>query len=277
MLKAITVAKNEEKLIGKCIRGVLSQTYQVDSHLVIDDFSTDRTPEITERLNDGRVRLFRAEFPAPQTQTKWRGERIHSLQQLALDMSGNWDYVLVVDADTTIPKDYCRTIIGAMEKDRKLVMAGARYLRTPTKLEVSSSAHVRGSNYIAKRSLYDLFRKRGFNYNNPYGEVLLERYAKALGCEVTAFPTLTAVQGRETTIQGRDLAGGIHEFVISTPLLLMIVNLLRNRSSNDLMLLYGWLWARTHGVRKYFSQIENKNIAAWYMRRWLRGSSKTRS
>jgi len=277
MLKAITVAKDEEKLVGKCMRGVLSQTYQVDSYVIIDDFSSDKTLGIIEQLNDGRVKLFRAEHSKFRIQDEGRGKRIHSLQQLALDLSGNWDYLLVVDADTTIPIDYCKTIINAMEKDGKLVMAGAKYLRTPTKSEVSSDTHVRGSNYIVRRSLYDLFRKRGFDYNNPYGEVLLERYAKALGCEVMAFPTLTAVQGRETTTQSQDLVGGIHEYVISTPLLLMIINFLRNRSSNDLMLLCGWLWAKTHHVRRYFSKIEDKNIAAWYTKRWLRGASKTRS
>ncbi len=270
MLKAITVARNEEKLIGKCIKGVLTQTYQVNSYLVLDDFSSDRTPEIVEQLNDGRIKLSRVEFTNFPTQTGLRGRRIHSLQQLAFDMSSNWDYMLVVDADTAIQTDYCSTIMGAMEKDRGLVMAGARYLRTPTKLEVSSGNHVRGSNYIVKRSLYDLFRKRGFDYSNPYGEVLLERYAKALGCEVTAFSTLTAVQGRETTKQSRGLIEGIHEYVISTPLLVMILNLLRNRSSDDLRLLSGWVWARTHGVKRYFSNTESKNITSWYIRRWLR-------
>ncbi len=270
MLKAITVARNEEKLIGKCIKGVLSQTHQVDSYLVLDDFSSDRTPEIVERLNDGRVKLSRVNSPNFPIQTGLRGRRIHSLQQLAFDMSGNWDYMLVVDADTVIPTDYCNTIISVMEKDRRLVMAGARYLRTPTKLEISSGNHVRGSNYIVKRNLYDLFRKRGFDYCNPYGEVLLERYAKALGCEVTAFRTLAAVQGRETTVQAPNLVDGIHEYVISTPLLVMVLNFLRNRSSDDLMLLCGWLWARTHGTKRYFSNTESKNITTWYMRRWLR-------
>jgi len=269
MLKAITTARDEEKFIGKCIRQVLSQTYPVDSYLIIDDFSSDRTPEIVRELNDGRIKLFRARELEFDEQDKQRGKRIHSLQQLALDLSGNWDYLLVVDADTTIPINYCETIINAMEKNKKLVMAGAKRLRTPTKSEVSSDTHVRGSNYTLKRSLYDLFRKRGFDYNNPYGEILLERYAKTLGYEVKAFPSLTAVQGRETTAQSQGFVGGIHEYTISTPLLLMIMKFLRNPSSNDLLLLYGWLWAKMHRVKRYFSEMENRSIAAWYIRRWL--------
>jgi len=134
---------------------------------------------------------------------------------------------------------------------------------------VSSDTHVRGSNYIVMRTLYDLFRKRGFDYKNLYGEILLERYAKALGYKVKTFPSLTAVQGRETTARIHGLAGGIHEYTISTPLLLLAINLLRNRSSDDLLLLCGWLWARTLHVEKYFSEKEDKSIKNWYVKRWL--------
>jgi len=270
MLKAITVARNEEELIGKCIRQVLKQTYHVDSYLIIDDFSSDRTAEIVQELNDGRIRLFRAGDLEFDIQQGPRGIRIHSLQQLAIDLLGNWDYLLVVDADTTIPTDYCETIISAMEKDKQLVMAGAKHLRTPTRSEVSSDTHVRGSNYIVKLSLYDLFRKRGFNYRNLYGEILLERYAKALGYKVKTFPSLTAIQGRETTARIQGLEGGIHEYTISTPLLLMVIDFLRDRSSDDLLLLCGWLYARMHRFKKYFPKTEDKRIAVWYIKRWLR-------
>jgi len=269
MLKAITVAKNEERLIGKCVKRVLKQTHAVHSYIIIDDYSSDKTIDIVRDLNDGRIRLFRAEDLGFNIQTREPGKRIHSLQQLAMDLAGYWDYLLVVDADTEIPTGYCETIIDAMEKDRKLVLAGAKYLKTPNRFEASVDNHVRGSNNIIRRSFYNLFRKRGFDYNNPYGEIVLERYAKALRYEVRAFPSLIAVQGRETKAQNQGFIGGIHEYVLSTPLLLMFMNFLRNPSSNDLLMICGWLWAKTHRIRKYFSRIEDRSLAAWYIRRWL--------
>jgi glycosyltransferase involved in cell wall biosynthesis len=272
MLKAITVAKDEEKLIGKCIKRVLRQTYPVYSHTIIDDFSSDKTTEIVQELNDGRIHLFRAKDFGFAIQSRQLGKRIHSLQQLAIDLLGDWHYLLVVDADTKIPTNYCETIRNAMENDKKLVLAGAKYLKTPTKLEASGDTHVRGSNYIVKRSFYDWFRKRGFDYKNQFGEVLLERYAKALGYKVKAFP-ITVVQGRETTIQGQGLVGGINEYMISTPLLLVIMNFLRNPSLNDLLVLCGWLWAKIFCVKKYFSKMEDRRIASWYIKRWLRHGS----
>jgi glycosyltransferase involved in cell wall biosynthesis len=269
MLKAITVARNEERLIGKCITRVLKQTYPVHSYIVIDDHSSDKTIDIVRDHNDGRIRLFKAEDLGFNIQTREPGRRIHSLQQLAMDLAGHWDYLLVVDADTEIPTNCCETIIDAMKRNRKLVLAGAKYLKTPNKFEVSADSHVRGSNNIIRRSFYNQFRKRGFDYNNPYGEIVLERYAKALGYEVKAFPSLIAVQGRETKAQVQGFIGGIYEYILSTPLPLMFMNFLRKRSSNDLLMICGWLWAKTHRVKRYFSEIENKSITAWYMRRWL--------
>jgi len=49
---------NDEKHLSKAIDSILSQTYQNWELILIDDGSTDRTPEILSRYEDPRIRKF---------------------------------------------------------------------------------------------------------------------------------------------------------------------------------------------------------------------------
>ena len=51
-------AYNAEKYIGQAIESVLAQTFQDWELLIVNDGSTDRTPEIISRYPDARIRTF---------------------------------------------------------------------------------------------------------------------------------------------------------------------------------------------------------------------------
>lgn len=48
---------NHAHFIGRCLDGVLSQTYQNWEAIVVNNFSTDNTVEVVESYNDPRIRL----------------------------------------------------------------------------------------------------------------------------------------------------------------------------------------------------------------------------
>jgi glycosyltransferase involved in cell wall biosynthesis len=54
-------AYNAERVIGTAIRSVLNQTWEDFELVVVDDGSSDTTPDLVESMTDSRVRLIRQE------------------------------------------------------------------------------------------------------------------------------------------------------------------------------------------------------------------------
>jgi glycosyltransferase involved in cell wall biosynthesis len=50
MITVIVPAYNEEKLIGACLESLAAQTPLPDEILIVNNASTDRTPEIAEQF-----------------------------------------------------------------------------------------------------------------------------------------------------------------------------------------------------------------------------------
>lgn len=88
-------ARNEARVIERCVASLLAQDYPDFDVLVLDDGSTDGTGEILRRLAaaDGRLRVFEGKFlPAGWLGKHW------ACQQLLEQADG--EYVLYTDADT---------------------------------------------------------------------------------------------------------------------------------------------------------------------------------
>jgi chlorobactene glucosyltransferase len=88
-------ARNEGRNIGRCVGVLLAQTYPNYEVIVLDDRSTDVTPEILRRYADKDKRLqviSGSDLPAG-----WAGKP-HALTQAVAAARGEW--VCFVDADT---------------------------------------------------------------------------------------------------------------------------------------------------------------------------------
>ena len=100
-ISALILAKNEERNIEACIK-----TLQfADDILVIDDFSTDRTKEIAERLG---ARVIQRGMNGD-----WGGQQTFAIQQ------AKCEWVLFVDADERISESLAREICSVVAKGDK--------------------------------------------------------------------------------------------------------------------------------------------------------------
>ena len=59
LISIVVPAYNYARFLDDCIGGLLSQTYQNWELLVVDNGSTDETPEVLARYTDPRIRKFR--------------------------------------------------------------------------------------------------------------------------------------------------------------------------------------------------------------------------
>jgi glycosyltransferase involved in cell wall biosynthesis len=57
-ISVVTPCYNAERFIGQTIRSVLDQTYQDFEIIVVDDGSTDGSPQVVQRFSDPRIRLL---------------------------------------------------------------------------------------------------------------------------------------------------------------------------------------------------------------------------
>lgn len=87
---AVTMVRNEEDIIGRSVRHLLSQG--IDHVLVADNMSTDRTRQVVESLSDDRVHLATDAEPA-----YYQGEKMSVLARAAWRSGADW--IVPFDAD----------------------------------------------------------------------------------------------------------------------------------------------------------------------------------
>ena len=111
LVSVLVPARNEALNIERCVQSLLRQEYAPFEILVLDDGSTDATPELLRNLlleSGGKLRLVRGE-PLPDG---WHG-KAWACSQLGHLAKGT--LLLFTDADTWHESDALRRTVGAME------------------------------------------------------------------------------------------------------------------------------------------------------------------
>jgi len=112
-VSVLVPARNEAHNIRRCLESLLTQDYPLLEVVVLDDGSTDGTPEIVAEMarRDPRLRLVRGQ-PLPQD---WMGKNF-ACHQLARLARGEW--LLFTDADTDHRPDTISWAIEAALQNR---------------------------------------------------------------------------------------------------------------------------------------------------------------
>lgn len=106
-------ARNEEPVIKRCVESALRQDYPNFEVLVLDDESTDRTPEILSKIEESpstNIKILRGKSKPDH----WLGKP-WACHQLGNEAVG--DILIFIDADTWLEKEMVAKIVRTMGHD----------------------------------------------------------------------------------------------------------------------------------------------------------------
>lgn len=106
-------ARNEETVIGRCVGSALTQDYPNFEVIVLDDESTDRTPEILEQQQKTHPKKLKVIQGKPKP-ANWLGKP-WACRQLADEARGK--ILVFIDADTWLEKETISKVVRTMGHD----------------------------------------------------------------------------------------------------------------------------------------------------------------
>jgi poly-beta-1,6-N-acetyl-D-glucosamine synthase len=186
----ISPVKDEEKFIDHTISSVCQQTVRPTKWIIVDDGSSDRTPQIIEKAcskydwivnvriaRDSKRQLGSAEIRAFQLGYRFaRDERC--------------GFVVKLDGDLDLPKDYFERLLARFRQDERLGIASGVYLENnngqwkPNKMP---AYHAAGA---AKMVRAECFRDIGGFPLSPGWDTADEIKAWARGWKTQHFPEI---------------------------------------------------------------------------------------
>ncbi len=220
-LLLISPVRNEEAHLELIAEAVAAQTRRPDLWVVIDDRSTDRTPEILARLaerSDFMSVLSAADVArvAPPAAVKDRlataaAPRTFNLGLNSVDWR-SYTHIAKLDGDTELPPYYFERLLAEFDRDPELGLGGGLYADPDPShddgwrvITVPTAHHVPGT-----LKCYSLacFQAIGGLQERLGWDTIDETYARMHGYRTHAFPELVAhhhrpVGSADGTLRGR--------------------------------------------------------------------------
>ncbi|MGH8871268.1 MAG: glycosyltransferase family 2 protein [Acidimicrobiia bacterium] len=154
----VTPVRNEEKYVEQTIRSMLNQTMPPAEWILVDDGSTDRTPQI--------LRRYALEVPWLRVVTRAdRGFRASGRGVVDAFYEGyrhlrsqDWDYIVKLDGDLVFDNDYFEQCLQRFARNPRLGIAGGTIEsvgRNGLERESHPMFHVRGATKIYRRRAWE--------------------------------------------------------------------------------------------------------------------------
>jgi cellulose synthase/poly-beta-1,6-N-acetylglucosamine synthase-like glycosyltransferase len=224
-ISVLIPARNEERNIAAAVEVVLASEGVTLELIVLDDGSTDRTPEILASIKDRRLRVA----PAPALPPGWSGKQ-HACA--ALGALAQHDLMVFVDADVRLAPDALARMAGAMQRrpelglasgfPRQVVVTWSEQLLLPlihflllgylpmAQMDRSAAASLGagcGQLFIARRSAYERAGGHAAIRASLHDGIMLPRAFRAAGLmtglfDATAFATCRMYQNSAEVWEG---------------------------------------------------------------------------
>ncbi|GAB3335044.1 hypothetical protein GCM10027299_43730 [Larkinella ripae] len=153
----LSPTKNEEKYIERTLQSVCSQTVTPQRWIILDDNSTDRSPEIIQRYQRQHpwidVITLRDFRPDLQTTGGRSGALLNHARELIRDEPV--DFVVKIDSDISFPADFFEQIFAEFRQNPQLGLASGHLVQDGLPEEITDWTGVRGATRIYRRRCFD--------------------------------------------------------------------------------------------------------------------------
>lgn len=269
----VTPCKNEEKSLLDLIFSVKNQTIKPTLWLIIDDGSTDNSPQIINRAKkeNSWITSFRLKEGKRDIGIKYAyvcKTGFDYVIKFCKEHKIKYHYIGLVDADMVLDKDFFEKLMAEFEKNPKLgIASGGVYNNCKGNFVWESSRE------DLPRGGARLWRKDCFEETNGYQctsspDVVSNVKAMLRGWEIRQFKEIKAIQSRPTSSaeglwKGYYKRGFFYYYLNYNPIIAFSKGLtycFRKPYYIGLFFLYGYF----RGLLKRQAKIKDKEIRAYF-------------
>jgi len=155
-LSILVPARNEEDNIVDCVQSILSQNYpsSLFEIIVIDDHSTDRTPELVLGINSNQVRLLKlADYVNEADTRSFKKKAIETAMKKATGQ-----LIVTTDADCEMGPNWLLSIVSYYELNKpKFIAAPVNFYKEKSLLERFQSLDFMGMMCVTGAGIHRRF------------------------------------------------------------------------------------------------------------------------
>jgi poly-beta-1,6-N-acetyl-D-glucosamine synthase len=185
----ITPARNEERFVAKTLESMVAQTLLPERWVIVDDGSTDKTPEIVQRyaVDYPWMQLVRL----PQRADRSFAGKVYAFNA-GLERLRTFEFEVIgnLDADLSFDSDYLEFLMRKFSEDPRLGVAGTPFVENgydSARDSFEGENHVAGGCQLFRRQC---FEEIGGYIGNPAGGVdwIAVTTARMKGWKTCSFP-----------------------------------------------------------------------------------------